>query len=150
MMNFFFEKYIVLDIFEKGNCSICARFSLAFARNWMKNYARKMIYASSVLLALEATRKIFCSSSARLENWFCNFCSCSARLENFFARLARAQKIYARTQHYFKTSFSFPANAAQCKGYKPLELRSLTSAPFMIKVLMPDMSFHFTASWSGV
>ena len=61
-----------------------------------------MIYARSVLLVLEAARRIFRSSSARLENWFYNFCSCSARLEIFFARLARARKIYARTQHYHK------------------------------------------------
>ena len=60
-----------------------------------------MIYARSVLLALEGARSFFRSSSARLENHFLWYRSRSARLENFFARLARARKIYARTQHYW-------------------------------------------------
>ena len=101
---FFWQKldwFLVYARFSLGVRSVTARIPLDYARNWTKNHARKMIYARSVLLALEGARSFFRSSSARLENHFLWYRSRSARLENFFARLARARKIYARTQHYW-------------------------------------------------
>ena len=56
-----------------------------------------MIYARSVLLALEAF-----SARARLGSKIDFVIFARARLENFFARLARARKIYARTQQYLR------------------------------------------------
>ena len=76
-----------------------------------------MIYARSVLLALEGAWSFFRSSSARLENLFFWYRSGSARLKNFFARLAQAQKIYAHTQHYHKYRYS------QSKKFKITHIR---------------------------
>ena len=54
------------------------QFSSDFPRNWMKDHARKMIHARSVLLPHEDSWRIFHSSLAWLENQFSNFPSCSA------------------------------------------------------------------------
>ena len=86
-----------------------------------------MIYARSVLLALEGARSFFRSSSARLENHFLWYRSRSARLENFFARLARARKIYARTQHYITTIGS---NCKNCCP-KKADMISLKNLSYM-------------------